>query len=301
MHPPAPSASAKNDLDNDGCKKKTPKDPDDDGDGRADGSDGCPQGETGWTSARRRITSQTAAATQRRTPTTTTTASPTALTPRAPPARVGLGNDLDGDGCKNPEDTDDDADTVADGSETDARTGRDGLELEGPGGRSRARDGCRDSSEDSDDDNEWALPTPQTPVPQEPPAPATTPTPTAASQPRTADDDGDARDDGADNCPSSSNPGQDDLDADGAGDACDSQDNRPPPPPPASCVVPKVKKGSKLGAAKKQLVAANCTAGKVSRVRSVKVPKGKVVKLKTKAGTSLPAGTAVAIVVSAGV
>ncbi len=74
----------------------------------------------------------------------------------------------------------------------------------------------------------------------------------------------------------------------------------PDPNPPANCIVPKIKKGSTLRAVKKKLTAAGCKAGKVTRLRSATVLRGKVVKLKKRPGTVLPAGTAVKIVVSLG-
>jgi hypothetical protein len=117
------------------------------------------------------------------------------------------------------------------------------------------------------------------------------------------DDDNDGFGDGVDNCPTDSNPAQNDTDGDGRGNACDPDDGTLGGDGGGSgnkCTVPKVKRGAKLGAAKKALKSAGCAVGKISRKPSSRVPKGKVVRLKKKAGTVLPAGTAVAIVVSKG-
>ena len=106
-----------------------------------------------------------------------------------------------------------------------------------------------------------------------------------------ADDDG-VRD-AADNCPKASNPTQQDTDADGSGDACD------PAAAVKGCVVPDVKRGSKLAEVKSALTGAGCTLGKTTRKFS-KVKKGRLIKLKTKAGTVLGAGAAVDVVLSKG-
>jgi TolB protein len=66
-----------------------------------------------------------------------------------------------------------------------------------------------------------------------------------------------------------------------------------------SCVVPKVA-GKPLATARKLLAKAHCRTGKVTRVKSAKVAKGRVVSSKPKAGASKPSGTAVALSVSRG-
>jgi hypothetical protein len=67
---------------------------------------------------------------------------------------------------------------------------------------------------------------------------------------------------------------------------------------PKRCVVPKVKRGSKLAAAKAKLRRAGCKA-KVVRVRSG-VKRGRVVKLSPRAGKKLKAGAKVKVHVSRG-
>jgi hypothetical protein len=68
----------------------------------------------------------------------------------------------------------------------------------------------------------------------------------------------------------------------------------------ASCTVPKIKRGASLRAVKKALTAAGCTLGKVKRKHSSKVHRGKLIKLKPKAGTVLDAGAPVKVVLSSG-
>jgi eukaryotic-like serine/threonine-protein kinase len=65
------------------------------------------------------------------------------------------------------------------------------------------------------------------------------------------------------------------------------------------CVVPKLA-GRTLAAAKAALKKAGCKTGKVTRARSRKVKRGRVISSKPKAGTSRPLGAAVALVVSRG-
>lgn len=65
------------------------------------------------------------------------------------------------------------------------------------------------------------------------------------------------------------------------------------------CVVPKVKRGSKKGAARKALKAADC-GSKVKKKRSKKVKKGRVIKLNRPEGMLLVADTKVTVVVSKG-
>jgi len=65
------------------------------------------------------------------------------------------------------------------------------------------------------------------------------------------------------------------------------------------CVVPKVKAGSTLSAAKKALAKKGCKA-KTKKVRSAKVRRGRVVKLSHKAGKKLKHKAAVTVLVSRG-
>lgn len=69
--------------------------------------------------------------------------------------------------------------------------------------------------------------------------------------------------------------------------------------PVAQCVVPKLK-GLPLKGARKALQAADCKAGKVTRVYRAKVKKGKVIRGGNAQGTKLPAGTKVKLSVSRG-
>ncbi len=66
------------------------------------------------------------------------------------------------------------------------------------------------------------------------------------------------------------------------------------------CVVPRIDRGTKLGAVKRELTSADCSAGAVTRAHSKRVKRGKLIKLKPKPGTVLAAGAAVDIVVSSG-
>jgi hypothetical protein len=70
--------------------------------------------------------------------------------------------------------------------------------------------------------------------------------------------------------------------------------------PPPACVVPSVKRGGTVGAAKRLLAKAHCAAGKTSTKHSSTVKKGRVIGLAKKAGGSYAAGTKVGIVVSSG-
>ncbi|HKD95834.1 MAG TPA: PASTA domain-containing protein [Gaiellaceae bacterium] len=68
--------------------------------------------------------------------------------------------------------------------------------------------------------------------------------------------------------------------------------------PPPGCVVPNLK-GKTLSSAKSALKHAHCNAGKVTKKFS-KVKKGRVISQKPKAGTDLPAGSKVNLVLSKG-
>ena len=70
----------------------------------------------------------------------------------------------------------------------------------------------------------------------------------------------------------------------------------PAPRPPAACVVPALK-GKTLARAKTALTKANCRLGKVTRKRSRGKP-GRVIGQKPRAGTTRPAGSKVAVVLS---
>ena len=72
-----------------------------------------------------------------------------------------------------------------------------------------------------------------------------------------------------------------------------------PPPPPAACLVPALK-GKTLVGASASLQAAHCRTGAVRRRYSSKVRKGRVISQGVAAGTKLPSGAAVSLVVSKG-
>ena len=67
-----------------------------------------------------------------------------------------------------------------------------------------------------------------------------------------------------------------------------------------NCVVPKIDKGARRRVVAHKLEAAGCALGDVSRKFSRKVKRGKLIKLKTRAGTELPAGAEVDAVLSKG-
>jgi fibronectin-binding autotransporter adhesin len=67
-----------------------------------------------------------------------------------------------------------------------------------------------------------------------------------------------------------------------------------PPPPPTQCVVPKLK-GKKLGAAKNAIRKAHCSVGKVTKVKSKKRHKNRVISQNPKPGAHLKKGSKVAL------
>lgn len=73
----------------------------------------------------------------------------------------------------------------------------------------------------------------------------------------------------------------------------------PPPPAARRCMVPSLK-GKKAKAAKKAIRRSACKLGKVNRRASKKVPKGKVLSQRPKAGKQAGAGTKVNVVISSG-
>ncbi len=78
----------------------------------------------------------------------------------------------------------------------------------------------------------------------------------------------------------------------------------PTPPgggePTPRCVVPKIGKGASSRVVADKLEAAGCALGEVKRKFSRTVKRGKLIKLKTSAGTELPAGSEVDAVFSKG-
>ena len=146
------------------------------------------------------------------------------------------------------------------------------------------------------------------------------------------DGDADGVPDASDNCPGVANPGQADADGDAIGDACDptpqptSPDTGFGPAPGATtvpapsaatetgsgtttgtgsgatskCTVPKIKRGTGRTAVKKKLVKAGCKLGRITRSHSTKVKRGRLIRLKVKAGKVLPRGAAIAAVFSKG-
>ncbi len=68
---------------------------------------------------------------------------------------------------------------------------------------------------------------------------------------------------------------------------------------PIPCIVPRLG-GKKLAAAKKALVTAGCTVGRITKLRSKKIKKGRVVATRPKAGTRHGHGYRVGLVISRG-
>jgi hypothetical protein len=68
---------------------------------------------------------------------------------------------------------------------------------------------------------------------------------------------------------------------------------------PKLCLVPKLK-GKTLAAAKHALKKAHCSVGKLTKHKSSKVPKGRIISSSPKAGSKRKAGTKVALTVSRG-
>ena len=68
---------------------------------------------------------------------------------------------------------------------------------------------------------------------------------------------------------------------------------------PEQCVVPRLR-GVTLSAAKRALSAARCKLGKRTRRSDAKVKRGRVIGSKPKAGSSLPVGSKVELVISKG-
>ena len=73
----------------------------------------------------------------------------------------------------------------------------------------------------------------------------------------------------------------------------------PTPKPVVKCVVPNVKLKT-LAAAKKKIAAGHCKLGKVTKAKSKKVPKGKVISQSPRAGKKLAAQREGQLVLSRG-
>jgi hypothetical protein len=74
----------------------------------------------------------------------------------------------------------------------------------------------------------------------------------------------------------------------------------PGPPAVVRCVVPSVKRGSKLSSAKKILTKAHCKAGRVVKKHSAKTKKGRVMSLVNSPGITFAKGQKLQIIVSSG-
>jgi hypothetical protein len=74
----------------------------------------------------------------------------------------------------------------------------------------------------------------------------------------------------------------------------------PGPPAVVKCVVPSVKKGSKLSTVKKLLTKAHCKAGRLVQKRSAKTKKGRVLGLINSPRITFPNGQKLQIIVSSG-
>jgi hypothetical protein len=73
-----------------------------------------------------------------------------------------------------------------------------------------------------------------------------------------------------------------------------------PVPAPSSCVVPPLDAGTSLTTTTRRLTAAHCSAGPVTLAASSRYKRGTVVRLAAKTGGSLPAGSAVGLIISDG-
>jgi hypothetical protein len=70
--------------------------------------------------------------------------------------------------------------------------------------------------------------------------------------------------------------------------------------PAVKCVVPSVKRGSKVSTAKKLMAKAHCKSGRLVKKRSAKTKKGRVISLVNSPGITFPAGQKLQIIVSSG-
>ena len=86
----------------------------------------------------------------------------------------------------------------------------------------------------------------------------------------------------------------------GPGAPEDPSDPQPDHPGVYRCVVPKVRTGATVRAARAAIKQGNCSVGKTTKARSAKVRKGRVIALSRKAGTTLARGAKVGLKVSRG-
>ena len=86
----------------------------------------------------------------------------------------------------------------------------------------------------------------------------------------------------------------------GPGAPEDPSDPQPDHPGVYRCVVPKVRTGATVRAARAAIKQGNCSVGKTTKARSAKVRKGRVIALSRRAGTTLARGAKVGLKVSRG-